>query len=301
MLKHEEIAWNDLIQERVVYHGKDLSDPVISRTNGSFMYAFCSVVDDYLSGITHIIRGADHITNTAIQIQMWNALESIYKQGRVVEFAHLPLFQSKHGKISKRVGGFSIRELRDSGTESLAIKNILSRLGHSAFDDIIRNDQELINDFDLGKFGKSQVLFDPIQIDIINKKVLSSYKYHEVSSRVPSFVSQAFFDVYKSEVTSISEIAQIYSVLMGENTTFKAQKAEDVQYVKDAAVFLKEGMGWKAWTSMLKDKFPSRSGKSLFLPLRIAITGQEHGPDMTSVLPLLPYSLVLYRLNNYSL
>ena len=171
-LSGERTEWEDEIQGHISYEVKDLSDPVILRANGNFMYTFCSVVDDFLTGITHIIRGADHITNTAIQIQIFNALSKCYNRSFSTKFAHLPLFQGKEGKISKRVGGFSIMEMRKNGLEADAILNVLAKIGLSYYDDTFKTKAELIEEFNIKSFNKAQIYFDFALLEIFNKKFL---------------------------------------------------------------------------------------------------------------------------------
>jgi glutamyl-tRNA synthetase len=282
-LTGEKTEWNDEIQGHISYEVKDLSDPVILRANGNFMYTFCSVVDDFLTNITHIIRGADHITNTAIQIQIFNALAKCYGKPSNINFAHLPLFQSKEGKISKRVGGFSIMEMRKSGIEAETIINVLAKIGLSYYDDNFKSIPELMSEFDIVNFNKSQIYFDFNLLESFNKKCIMKRKFADVKGKLPSFITETFFEKMKENVSFLHEIIEWHKILHDENLSFHhLLNDEDKAFVSKITNLIEEiqAFNWQNMMQAIKQQFPERKGKSLFLPIRIALTGKEEGPEM---------------------
>jgi glutamyl-tRNA synthetase len=298
-LTGDKTAWDDEIQGHISYEIKDLSDPVILRANGNFMYTFCSVVDDFLTGITNIIRGADHITNTAIQIQIFNALSKCYNKNFEVKFAHLPLFQGKEGKISKRVGGFSIMEMRKNGFEAETILNVLAKIGLSYYDDNFKSTQDLIRDFNINAFNKAQIYFDFHLLQIFNKKCLISKRFEDVKSRIPTFITPHFFDEIKENISFLHEVDDWYKILHDENLNFKHLLNEDeknfVSKIPDLLGSL-EDCNWQSIMQILKQSFPDRKGKMLFLPIRFALTGRDNGPEMHFIISEIGLDLLKKRL-----
>ena len=285
LMKHEEISWEDGVQGKIIFHGKDITDPIITRTDGTFMYAFCSIVDDFLMGVSHIIRGADHITNTAVQKQMFEALCEAYGEQKHINFFHLPLFQAKEGKISKRVGGFGIRELASQGLEKKAILNFLANLGKSTFSDDILSTNELIENFNIEDFSKATVTFTPEVLENFNLKCLASYEFSEVRSRIPN-IPQEFFNDFKANITKLEEIKEWWNLASSkEFYTSKLnveQKAFFESFVNILSGVQNEDWNtkWNEAIAKLKVEFPHLKGKEFFMPLRIGFSGVEHGVDL---------------------
>lgn len=285
LMKHEEIVWKDGVQGEIYLQGKDISDPIISRTDGSFMYTFCSIVDDFLTNVTHIIRGADHITNTAVQKQMFAALCKAWGVEKTITFYHLPLFQAKEGKISKRVGGFSIRELAQSGFEKKAIINFLANLGKSTFSDEILQIEELIERFDISNFSKAVVTFSPEVLENFNLKCLASFSFNEVKDRL-SNIPQQFFEDFQHNIEKLEDISFWWKIANESGFYEESLNAEEMEFFKRFLQILKRNANdnwsqkWQESIGELKKMFPDKKSKEFFMPLRMGFSGQEHGVDL---------------------
>jgi glutamyl-tRNA synthetase len=285
LIKHEETTWEDGVQGRISFQGRDITDPIITRTDGSFMYSFCSIVDDYLMDISHIIRGADHITNTAVQKQMFEALNDANATQKVINFLHLPLFQAKTGKISKRVGGFGIRELAAQGFEKKAIINFLASIGKSTFSDEILQIEEIISGFDVESFSRSEVTFDPAVLENFNLKCLASYSFNEVSERLEN-ITPEFFDDFKCNIEKLDDIKAWWKVAQEKDFYLQSLTDEQKSLFQRFVMILSEmpqndwNEKWKTAMELLKFEFPTLKGKELFMPLRIGFSGLEHGVDL---------------------
>lgn len=297
-LDEGQVSWNDIVQGEMSFWGKDLSDPVIRRANGNFMYTFCSIVDDFLMEISHIIRGADHITNTAIQIQIFNSLCKVFKREKTLDFAHLPLFQSKEGKISKRIGGFSIIEMKKTGFEALAIINVLSKIGLSYYDDKFKSIDELIEDFDLTKFNKAQITFDSEMLKVFNSKYLSHVSYEDIKERLPITVTKEFFEQIKPNVCFLHEIPNWYNILYDESLDFSPYiSSTDKPFIHILYTKIENlsEITWESLQKICKENFPGRKGKALFLPIRLALTGIESGPQMQFIVENIKLDIIKKR------
>lgn len=286
LIKDEQITWDDGIQGKIIFNSKDITDPIITRTDGSFMYAFCSIVDDYITSVTDIIRGADHITNTAGQKQMYDALNEAFETNKQIKFWHLPLFQAKEGKISKRVGGFGISELEQNGMEKKAILNFLASIGRSTFSAEIRHLEQLIAEFDIHDFSKSEVIYDPTVLENFNLKCLASYEFDEVKNRLNPLITKDFFNDFKYNITKLTEINRwfdvtrekhFYTDILEENDRSFFNKFMDIISIEDQQDWSKK---WDNAITILKRDFPDRKGKEFFRPLRIGFSGIEHGVDL---------------------
>ena len=251
-LPDEIICWQDTIQGKIEYDTKNLSDPVVLRANGDFMYTFCSIVDDYLMKISHIIRGADHITNTAIQISILNAINQVFKTNKSIIFAHLPLFSSKEGKISKRVGGYSIIELKKAGYSQIAIKNALASIGLSYFDNSIKTEDELISKFDLSSFGTSQITFDTQLISDFNSKFISSANFEDVLPFLPTQISPDLFYLVRETCENFEDFSSWHETLGKESNINLLEKAEQ-DFVKECLKFKSDN--WSNWLEKQKKFF----------------------------------------------
>lgn len=299
-LYQDEITWQDAIQGEISFQGKDLSDPVILRANGDFMYTFCSVVDDFFMNVSHIIRGADHITNTAIQIQIFDALSKVYKEKKEVIFAHLPLFQTKDGKISKRVGGSSIIEMRKQGFEAITINNVLSKIGLSYYDDSLKTQEELISAFDIKSFSKSQIVFDAEILKNFNAKYISTASFSEVGHGLSSRITAEFFETMKHNVTFLHEIDEWFDLFNNDNLNFKDLLTEsDKAFILKLSTMLdfQTNISWEDVHSICMLQFPDRKGKQLFMPIRLALTGLDHGPEMKAIFNNINPKIIKHRLS----
>lgn len=291
-LNHAPIVWNDLVRGEVTFHGKDMSDPVLIRNDGTPLYHICSVIDDIDFGITHVVRGEDHVSNTAAHIQMTEALG-----GNVPNFAHLSLItDAEGGKLSKRLGSLSIQELRENeGLEPMSIISLLSRLGTSAPVEAMMTLEEAAKDFDFSKFSRGAPKFDPQDLYRLNAKILHTLSYADVKDRLPEGIDESFWNAVKPNLEKLSDIDSLAQIVNGPVEPV----IDDQDYIQEAAALLPSDPWtketWSTWVSSIKDK-TGRKGKDLFMPLRLALTGQQHGPELADMLPLIGRERALNRL-----
>lgn len=300
-LASKNIKWYDLIQGDISYEGKDLSDPVILRANGNFMYTFCSVVDDFLMGVSHIIRGADHITNTAIQIQIFDALAAAFGKQYSVFFAHLPLFQNKDGKkISKREGGSTIKEILEEGIEKEAIFNVLAKLGLSKYDDDFKTTKQLVEEFDLSKFGKSQIMFDVNGMLHFNQKFFNSVDYNYLKPRLAGVTEELFEDI-KHNIFYLKDIFEWKNIFEGDHTFLNLLNPNQITILQTVFNFIKESnFNWKHAFIKLKEEFNSTPVKDILIPVRIALTGKTKGPEIEIIFKHLTPEKIKSRMGIHS-
>ena len=284
-LNHEDIAWTDLVRGDVKFLGSNLSDPILFRGDGSLIYLLCSVVDDGEYGITHIVRGEDHVTNTAIQIQIAQALGYT-----IPEFAHIALLKGKEGKLSKRTGSASIRDLRADEVEPIAILSLLAKMGTSDPIDLHSVD-ELVAQFDFKKFGRATAIFDDADLDRLTQKAVGHMEFAEVKDRVK--VSESFWNAVRANLLKVSDVNEWDAICNGEVQPIIA--AEDAEFCKAAIAHLPENLDFQAWMNTVKEA-TGRKGKELFMPIRQALTALEHGPELKVVLPLIGREKIVQRL-----
>lgn len=287
-LEDGEIKWNDMIRGEIKYEAKNLSDPIIIREDGSFLYHLPSVIDDFDFGITHIVRGEDHVTNTAAQIQMFEALG-----GKVPVFAHLPLLTGKEGKLSKRLGSLGVVQLREEGIEAMAICSFLAKLGTSEAIEPFDSLEELAASLDFSKMGRAQPKFDEEELKLFNTKLVHSLSYDKVKSRVN--VAEEFWNDMRANLDIVDDIHIWDNICNHEIEPIIEDKA-----LTDAAAQLLPEEPWDANTySVLIDglkKTTGKKGKELFHPLRKALTAREDGPELKILLPLIGRARALKRL-----
>lgn len=278
-LEDGEIMWNDLVRGECRYSEKNLSDPVIIREDGSFLYHLPSVIDDVDFGITHIVRGEDHVTNTAAQIQMFEAIG-----GKVPSFAHLPLLTGKEGKLSKRLGSLGVRELRAEGVEAMAICSFLAKLGTSEAIEPYYSLEELAQSLDFSKIGRSQPKFDEAELKHFNTRLVHNLPYAEVKSRYE--ISENFWQAIKGNIKIADDIKLWKSICQDE----LSPKIEDSELTNKGAELLpqepwnEETFG--TWIKALKEA-SGKNGKELYHPVRLALTGMDDGPELKVLLPLI--------------
>ncbi|MBX7494350.1 glutamate--tRNA ligase [Qipengyuania sp. 6B39] len=287
-LDHDEpIAWNDGVRGTQKFDPSQLSDPVIRRADGSWLYMLPSAVDDLDMGVTDVLRGEDHVSNTAVQIQMFTALIAAqYPAARMPSFAHEALLVGREGKLSKRLGSLGCDAFREQGIEPQALIALLARLGTSQPVEPIADRAVLIETFDLSTFGRAPAKFDDAELERINAALVHQMEFAEVADRLPEGMDEAGWHAIRPNLGHISEAGDWWRLVTGPIDQ-PAFSDEDRAYLAEAARLLAwDNDPWHALTSALKTS-TGRKGKPLFLPLRQALTGMDHGPDMGELLPLI--------------
>lgn len=287
---NEALAWDDGVRGASKFDPKLLSDPVIRRADGSWLYMLPSTVDDIDMGITHVLRGEDHVSNTAVQIQMFTAMGAA-----APEFAHEALLVGKEGKLSKRLGSLGCDAFRERGIEPEALIAMLARLGTSLPVEPISDRSALLSTFDLSTFGRAPAKFDDAELDRINTAIVHAMPFEAVRHRLPEGMDEAGWHAVQPNITTIGEVADWWRLVTGPIDRVEFE-AEDRAYLAQAAEMLAwSDDPWHSLTNALKDA-TGRKGKALFLPLRQALTGMDHGPDMGELLPLIGEAEVRARL-----
>ena len=287
------IRWTDGIRGEQNFDPAQMSDPVIRRADGSWLYMLPSVIDDVAMGITDVLRGEDHVSNTAAQVQMFEALGA-----PVPRFAHEALLVGAEGKLSKRLGSLGVAELREAGVEPEALVALLARLGTSQPVEPIADRAVLAETFDLSAFGRAPARFDEAELHRINAQIVHHLPFARVAHLLPAGMGEAGWEAIRPNLAHIGEAADWWQVVTGP-VAAPALGDEDRAYLATAAEALAgQDWGdnpWGALTASLKER-TGRKGKALFLPLRLALTGREHGPDMAALLPLIGQDAALARL-----
>ena len=292
--RDEAIEWQDGIRGPQHFDAAQMSDPVIRRADGSWLYMLPSVIDDIAMGITDVLRGEDHVSNTATQIQMFTALGA-----QPPRFAHEALLVGTEGKLSKRLGSLGISSLRDEGIEPEALIALLARLGTSDPVDPSLDVDQIAASFDLSRFGRAPARFDDAELHRVNAAIVHRLPYARVAHLLPQGMGEAAWEAIRPNLEHIGEAADWWQVITGP-VQAPAQSEEDRAYLAQAANALdRTGADWPALTAELKAA-TGRKGKSLFLPLRQALTGRDHGPDMGALLPLIGKDAALKRITTAS-
>lgn len=291
------IEWTDLIRGDQHFDPALLSDPVIRREDGSWLYMLPSTIDDMDMGITHVVRGEDHVANTAVQIQMFHAFGA-----STPEFAHEALLVGTEGKLSKRLGSLGVGGFRERNIEPQSIVALLARIGTSDPVEPIADVMTLVEGFDFTRFGRAPARFDDDELAQLNQKIVHLLEYADVQDRLPDAMTAEGWAVIRPNLHDMGEVDRWWQVVTGPIATAELSD-EDGNFVGQACEALESlpwsETIWKDWTSALKDS-TGRKGKPLFMPLRQALTGLEHGPDMGALLPLIGRESALERLKNAS-
>ena len=286
-LDQERINWVDGVLGDISIDAASVSDPVLIRGDGQFLYTLASVVDDVEMGVTHVVRGSDHVTNTATQIQMIQALG-----GTVPNFAHHSLLTGPQGEsLSKRLGTLSLRDLREAGVEPLALLSHMARLGANQPIELRDSLDEIVEGFDVDQFGTAPTKFDAQDLYPLTARYLGAQPLAAVADEVSSAGvadAEAFWAVIRENITTRKDIATWADLFA--NGAEPVIDDEDQAFVAEAMALLPEGPfdgdSWGNWTKAVKEA-TGRKGRGLFMPLRKALTGMSHGPDMSAVLPML--------------
>ena len=288
-LDQERIEWNDGILGDISIDAASVSDPVLIRADGQILYTLASVVDDTEMGVTNVVRGSDHVTNTATQIQIMQALG-----GTVPTFAHHSLLTGPKGEaLSKRLGVLALRDLRARGVQPFALLSVLARIGSSDPVELRTNMEELIDGFDISHFSSAPTKFDVEDLFPMTARYLQTLPLEAVAADiaaigVPDDKAALFWQVTRENITTLQDLQGWWEMFSQGAEPVIAD--EDKEFIAEAMAMLPDGefdeTTWGTWTTEVKEK-TGRKGKTLFMPLRLALTGQARGPEMAAVLPLL--------------
>ena len=284
----ERIEWADGIVGTISIDAASVSDPVLFKNDGQILYTLASVVDDTEMGMTTVVRGSDHITNTATQIQIMHALG-----GTVPSFAHHSLLTGPQGEaLSKRLGTLALRDLRAIGIAPQAILSLMARLGSSDPVELRANVQEIVDGFDISKFGSAPTKFDANDLDPLTARYLATLTVADVAgtlSDIPEDTREAFWNAIKGNIASLDDVADWWAYFVN-GAEVALIEDEDREFVIQAFDLLGDPPyaddTWSTWTAAVKDA-TGRKGKGLFMPLRKAVTGRIRGPEMAEVMSLL--------------
>ncbi|MDP4034302.1 MAG: glutamate--tRNA ligase [Pseudorhodobacter sp.] len=285
----DRIEWADGILGPISIDAASVSDPVLIRADGQVLYTFASSVDDIDMGVTHIVRGADHVTNTATQIQIMQALG-----GTPPTFAHHSLLTGPQGEaLSKRLGTLSLRDLRARGVEPMALLSLMARLGSSKPVELAASMEDLIAGFDIGAFGAAPTKFDAEDLFPLTRQHVQGLPFDVVAARiaalgVPEALAAHFWEVAKENITVLADLEGWWQLFRDGATPMI--EPEDAEFVAQAIALLParpwDKATWGEWTAAVKAA-TGRKGRGLYMPLRKALTGQAHGPEMAEMMPLL--------------
>jgi glutamyl-tRNA synthetase len=288
-LDQTRIDWADGILGDLSIDAASVSDPVLIRHDGQVLYTLASVCDDVDFGVTHVVRGSDHVTNTATQIQIIEALG-----GRVPAFAHHSLLTGAHGEaLSKRLGTLALRDLRAAGVQPMALLNLMARLGSTQPVELRSTLDEIADGFDLAQFGAAPTKFDANDLYPLTGRYLGGLDYAQVADEiaaigVPADIAKAFWTVTRENITTLKDLSGWWA-LCRDGAEPVIDEA-DREFVAAALALLPAGpyttSSWGEWTEAVK-KATGRKGRGLFMPLRKALTGLDHGPEMGALMPLM--------------
>ncbi len=294
-LDHAAIGWTDLVRGEVHFDGAHLSDPVLVRGDGSYLYMMPSAVDDIDMAVTDVIRGEDHVANTAVQIQLFEALGATPPC-----FAHVPLLTDPGGKgLSKRLGSLTVQSLREDGLEAMAINSYLAHIGTSDAIEPRRSLTDLAGDFDISHTGRGTPKFDPDQLASLNAAVLHGLDFEQASDRLNQLgldpIDADFWNAVRPNLNKFEDVKLWHRVCFGNIDP----AIDDEEFIIAAAAQLPpepwDTSTWKNWTDAVKQA-SGRKGRDLFLPLRQALTGFDHGPELKLLLPLIGHERAMTRL-----
>ncbi|MDR1826777.1 MAG: glutamate--tRNA ligase [Methylobacteriaceae bacterium] len=294
LLAPETVAWKDLVRGDCQVDSRSLSDPVLIREDGSYLYTLPSVVDDIDYAVTHIIRGEDHVTNTAVQIQIFRALGA-----GSPAFAHHNLLTTVSGEgLSKRLGHLSLRNLRESGYEPMAVASLATLVGSSQAIRAVPSLAELGEILDFSNISRAPAKFDPLELDQLNARLLHEMPYDAAAPRLKKLGitgGEAFWNAVRANIVLLSQAREWWHIVSAPIQP----SIDDPEFIAAALALLPEEpwdtTTWKQWTSALAAE-TGRKGKTLYMPLRQALTGIDHGPELAALLPIIGRSRAAGRL-----
>ena len=284
-LSHEPVAWTDLVRGDSSIETSSVSDPILIREDGSYLYTLPSVVDDIDLSITHVIRGEDHVTNSGAQIEIFRALGA-----EPPTFAHTPLLVGADGdKLSKRFGSLALHTVRERGIEPMALSSLLAKIGTSDPVEARGDLPTLAGEFDFAKIGRAPARFDETDLTRLNAAILHDAPYEHVKERLEALGvtgGAAFWEAARANVETVADAADLWAVVAGPVTPV----IEDAAFTTAAAALVPDGPlgpeSWSAFVGAVKEQTGAK-GKALFMPLRLALTGRPHGPEMDKLFVLI--------------
>jgi glutamyl-tRNA synthetase len=294
LLEPRDVAWTDLVRGPAHVDCASLSDPVLIRQDGAYLYTLPSVVDDLDMGVSHVIRGEDHVTNTAVQIQIIEALG-----GAVPVFAHHNLLTTASGEgLSKRLGHLSLSSLREAGVEPLAVAALAVLVGSAESVRPVNALDELAGLVDLGHVGRAPAKFDEVELKQLNARTVHQMSFGDAAPRLAQMSvggGEAFWLAVRGNLDRFDDVAAWWRVVAEPIRPIR----EDVEFLAEASAALPPGEAgpqtWKTWTDALKARTGAK-GRALFMPLRLALTGLDHGPELAPLLPLIGRERIARRL-----
>ena len=292
-LNDTDVSWTDMVRGDVSYHMSSLSDPVLMREDGRVIYTMASVVDDIDHGITHIIRGEDHVTNSAAQIQLFEALGAT-----APAMGHVALLAGADGEgLSKRLGSLSIGQLRDEGMEGAALASLLARIGTADPVVPLAEMRDIVDGFDLSRFGRATAKFDPAELSQVNARIVQQLGFDDVGDRLAGLGvagGEAFWMAVRDNLSTVAEAAEWWQVC-----TAPTEPVIEAAAVTDAAAdLLPDEVSadiWQGWTKAVAAATGAK-GRGLFMPLRLALTGRRKGPEIAPLLAFIGRDRILARL-----
>jgi len=296
LLEARTVSWDDLVRGPAHVDCASLSDPVLIRGDGSYLYTLPSVVDDADLGITHVIRGEDHVTNTGVQVQIFEALGAA-----VPLFGHHNLLTTADGEgLSKRLGHLSLRGLREAGYEPASVRSLAVLTGSAESVRAVPDLDTLAGLIDLAEISRAPARFDTAELDGLNARLVHAMPYADVADRladlgIPADRAEAFWLAVRANLNRVAEAAEWWRVVAGPVEPVLSEPAV-IAAAQDSLP--PEPFGpetWKAWTAEIRTRTGAK-GRGLFMPLRLALTGLEHGPDLAGLLPLIGRERVVRRL-----
>jgi glutamyl-tRNA synthetase len=295
-LSGNRVAWMDLIRGEQTVDTASMSDPVLIRADGAYLYTLPSVVDDVDMGVTHVIRGEDHVTNTGAQAEIFEALTG----GKRPQFGHFPLLVGADGEtLSKRIGSLSVESLRDDGVAPLAVLSLMARIGTSDPVEAVDSLDALIGGFDFTKIGRAPARFDPDDVRRLDAQLLHNASFASVTARLASKgitgITEPLWMAVRANLTRLDDVVEWAGIVNGPMVPI----IDDATFGATAAQLLPGGdydeTTWTVFTEAVKAATGAK-GKMLFMPLRKALTGKEHGPEMGKILPLIGHDKAYARL-----
>ena len=297
--KRTEVHWDDIIRGPQTVDLASMSDPVLIREDGSYLYTLPSVADDIAMGVTHIIRGDDHVTNTGAQIALFEALGAA-----APAFGHHNLLTTASGEgLSKRTGALSVHQLAGNGYEPMAVNALAVLIGTSGAVHAVPDMATLVDSFDIASASKSAAKFDPSELDTLNAALVHDSRFEAVRDRLANLgiagdKAEDFWLAVRGNIARVDEAADWWRVVTQGPDTAETVGPDDLDFVRTSFGMLPpepwDGTTWKTWTDAVK-QVTGRKGRALFMPLRIAITGRRSGPELSDLLPLLGREETLAR------